>query len=106
MNNFTRGWIIPADDKLSAEIHAEHSARQQIEHEPKRRQPIRRLKVEIKQQPTKNAKHLTPPHPPAHQIAQPRSVVRPHPRHLQLLLSSRRRQARGSASSRVYFTVP
>jgi hypothetical protein len=75
------GRRIPADGKLSAEINAEHSARQQIEHEPKGRQPIRRLKIEIQQQPAQTAKDLKPPHPPPHQIAQLGSVVGPHPRH-------------------------
>src|SRR5260370_12530348 len=81
MDSLNRWRIIPADGKLSAEINAEHSARQQIEHEPKGRQPIRRLEVEIKQQPAQTAKDLKPPHPPPHQIAQLGSVVGPHPRH-------------------------
>jgi hypothetical protein len=73
--------VIPGDGELPAEINAEHSARQQIEHEPKGRQPIRRLKIEIQQQPAQTTKDLRPPHPPPHQIAQLGSVVGPHPRH-------------------------
>lgn len=95
MDFLSESRVVPGDWNLSGEIKMEHSVRQQVEHEPKTRQPIRRLKVEIKQQPTKNAKDLSPPHPPPHQIAQPGSVVGPHPRHPQLLLNLEQNSPRG-----------
>ena len=39
MDSLNRRRVVPANGKLSAEISPERSARQQVEHEPKRRKP-------------------------------------------------------------------